>query len=57
MRTNEIEQISDLVIPVYVVTDAASSPLVLEDVLEYVFAVLAETGGSVRLANIMTYGG
>lgn len=57
MTTDISKRISELVIPVYVVTDAAPCPLLAEDALEYVFGEIGRTGGTVRLANIVTFGG
>lgn len=57
MRTNRIEKTSDIVIPVHVVTGADSYPLVTDDLLEHVFEELGGTGGTVRLANILTADG
>ncbi len=57
MTPNTEPDIADFVIPVYTVTGAGSSPLILDDVFEYIFERLSGTGGSVRLANIQTFGG
>ncbi len=57
MEPSSDPKITGLVIPVYSVTGADTILLTFEDVLEYVFSKMAETGESVRLANIWTYGG
>ncbi len=57
MSENDGPSITGLVIPVYVVSGADSYPCILEDVLDYVFRQMWDTGEPVRLSNIVTFGG
>lgn len=57
MSTNDEPSIVGLVIPVYVVSEADSCPSTFEDVLDYVFNKMWDTGEVVRFSNVVTFGG
>lgn len=57
MNLDNAPSIDGAVIPVYVVSGIDSCSYMMNDIMEYIFEQMWDTGESVGLANIVTFGG